>query len=116
MGNLRAATSTAMLGLIVCFSTPANSDLTFAQWASGPLDKRAIYTAGVMETVGVYAEVLGFVDRWAKCLEKSKFSYGAVAEGAVDYAKKHHNLDSQPAPAVLIAYMKEHCGLTVFGR
>jgi hypothetical protein len=60
--------------------------------------------------------VLGFVDRWAKCLEKSKLSYGAVAEGALDYAKKHQNLDSQPAPAVLIAFMNEHCGFTVLRR
>jgi hypothetical protein len=116
MGKLGAATLAAMLGLIVCFSTPVNSDLTFAQWASGPPDKRAIYTAGVLETVGVYAEVLGFVGQWAKCLQELKLSYGAVAEGALEYAKKHRNLDSQPTPAVLIAYMNERCGFTVLRR
>jgi hypothetical protein len=65
MGSLRAVTSAGMLVVVVCLSTPAKSDLTFAQWASGPPDKRAIYTAGVLETVGVYAEVLGFVSQWA---------------------------------------------------
>ena len=116
MKNLRALTSATMFMVVVCLSTPAGSDLTFAQWASGPPDKRAIYTAGVLETVGVYAEVLGFVGQWAKCLQELKLSYGAAAEGALDYAKKQHNLDSQPAPAVIIAYMNERCGFTVLHR
>lgn len=95
-------------------SNPAYADLTFSQWVSGPLDKRAIYTAGVMETVGVYAEVLGFVDRWKKCLETQKLTYGAVVEGVVDYAKKRGSMDNEPAPAVMIAYMNERCGFKVF--
>jgi hypothetical protein len=55
------------LVVLACYgfvASPAGAgDLTFAQWASGPPDKRAIYVAGVMETVGVYAQTLGFLDK-----------------------------------------------------
>jgi hypothetical protein len=95
------------------FTNQAEADLTFTQWASGPPDKRAIYVAGVMETVGVYAEVLGFVGRWSKCLETQKLNFGAVGDGALEYAKKHPFMKDQPAPAVMIAYMNELCGLTI---
>jgi hypothetical protein len=96
--------------------SPANADLTFAQWATGPADKRAIYTAGVLGTLGVYAEVLGFVDRWKKCMETRKVTYGEVGKGTLEFAKKRENMDNEPAPAVMIAYMNERCGFTVFRK
>ena len=102
--------------LLIALVSPSRADLTFAQWASGPPDKRAIYTAGVMETVGVYAEVLGFVDRWTKCLETIGLTYGAVADGALELVNKNPQLNKEPAPAVLIAYMNERCGFTVLQK
>lgn len=99
----------AVMGTI-SYPGPVWADLTFAQWSSGPPDKRAIYTAGVLETVGVYSEVLGFVDRWKKCLATQKLSYGEVGEGALAFAKSHGNMNNEPAPAVIIAYMNERCG------
>ena len=109
-------TATALFGQVAWFSTAARADLTFAEWAKGPADKRAIYTAGVLETVGVYAEVLGFLDKWKRCLETSQLSYGAVGEGAVAFAKKQGNLDAQPAPAVIVTFMNEKCGLSTLRR
>lgn len=61
--------------ICACVSSSARADLTFSQWASGPADKRALYAAGVLETVGVYAEVLGFVESWKQCLSKEKLTY-----------------------------------------
>jgi hypothetical protein len=107
------ASLTISLGLLVLLTAPVSADLTFAQWVRGPADKRAIYTAGVMATVGVYAEVLGFVDRWEKCLATLRLSYGAIGEGAIEFAKKKGGMDDQPAPSVLIVYMNERCGFTV---
>lgn len=101
---------------VAALACPAKADLTFAQWAAGPVDKRAIYTAGVMETVGVYAEVLGFVDRWTKCLETQRLSYGAIGESVLEFAKQNPQLNKEPAPAVLIAYMNQRCGFTVLRR
>lgn len=98
--------------IFICFRREAHADLTFSQWASGPADKRAIYTAGVIETVGVYAEVLGFVESWKQCLSKEKLTYGAISEGALEFAKKNPAMDGQPAPAVFIAFMNVRCGLT----
>jgi hypothetical protein len=107
----------AILGVLGGFITvPANADLTFAEWAKGPPDKRVIYTAGVVETVGVYAEALGFVEQWKKCLQRSQLSYGAVGEGALAFAKKHGNMDHEPAPGVIVAYINEPCGLSSFRR
>lgn len=98
--------------ICACVSSSARADLTFSQWASGPADKRALYAAGVLETVGVYAEVLGFVESWKQCLSKEKLTYGAISEGALEFAKKNPVMDSQPAPAVFIAFMNVRCGLT----
>lgn len=112
-------------GFITCAATiiastflasPAFADLTFAQWARGPVDKRAIYVAGVMETVGVYAEVLGFVDGWTKCLATLRLSHGAVSEGALQFATERGGMDSEPAPAVLIAYMNQRCRLNALRK
>src|ERR1700694_4241291 len=89
-------------------------DLTFAQWASGPADKRAIYVAGVMETVGVYAQTLGFLDKWSSCLTRLKLSYGDVSDGAIAFAAKNEMFQKEPAPAVMIAYMNAQCGLLAF--
>jgi len=102
----------ASIFVFVLLCTPASADLTFAEWAKGPPDKRAVYTAGVIETIGAYSEVLGFVDKWKKCLERLKLSYGAVGEGALAFAKNNGGMDTQPAPGVIIVYMNTMCGFT----
>jgi hypothetical protein len=105
------------LAVLACYGfvvSPAGAgDLTFSQWASGPPDKRAIYVAGVMETVGVYAQTLGFLDKWSSCLSRLKLSYGDVSDGAVAFAAKNETFQKEPAPAVMIAYMNARCGLLV---
>jgi hypothetical protein len=101
----------SVMAASVWWVTPASADITFAQWAAGPADGRAIYVAGVLETVGVYSEVLGFKDRWRKCLADRHLSYGGVGIAAVEYAKSHPLMNTQPAPAVFIIYMNEICGL-----
>ena len=97
---------------LVLSTAAAEADLTFAQWSDGPSDKRAIYTAGVMEAVGVYAESLGFASRWSACLERLRLSYGEIGEGTLAFAKLHPELNKEPAPAVIIAYMNQRCGFT----
>jgi hypothetical protein len=103
-----------LYGFVVLSAVPAHADLTFAQWAAGSADKRAIYVAGVMETVGVYAQILGFVDRWSSCLSKLKLSYGDVSEGTLAFAAKNNAMQREPAPSVMIAYMNAQCGFLVF--
>jgi hypothetical protein len=67
-----------------------------------------------METVGVYAQTLGFLDKWSSCLSRLKLSYGDVSDGATAFAAKKEMLQKEPAPAVMIAYMNAQCGLLVF--
>lgn len=101
---------------IVSLPNLASADLIFAQWAKGPADKRAIYIAGVVETAGVYSEILGYVDRWKKCLGTLNLSYGEIDNGALEFAKKHEFMNSQPAPAVIIAYVNNRCGFNNLGK
>lgn len=91
----------------------AKADLTFAEWAKGPADGRAVYTAGVMDTVGVYAEALGFLDRWKKCLADQRMSVAEIGEGALALSKRQPIMNRQPAPAVFIAFMNKRCGLSI---
>jgi hypothetical protein len=107
-------TMRVLAGIFVFLSlcAPAVADLTFAEWAKGPPDKRAIYTAGVVETIGTYAEALGFVDKWKQCLARLNLSYGAVGDGAISFAKNNGGMDNQPAPGVIVVYMNTMCGFT----
>jgi len=81
-------------------ATNARADLTFSQWARGP-----------SEGLGVYAEVLGFLDRWKLCLSSQKLSFSAIGEGVVLYAKANPIMESQPAAAVILAFINDRCGL-----
>lgn len=105
-----------VLGFCGLMVGPASAgDLTFGQFASGPPDeRRALYVAGVMETVGVYAQTLGFLDKWSACLSRLKMTYGDVTDGAIAFASKNEGFKKEPAPAIIIAYMNAQCGLLVF--
>lgn len=110
----KAVSKIVLAGVLVLgFVNQAKADLTFAEWAKGPADGRAIYTAGVMDTVGVYAEALGFLDRWKKCLADQRMSVGEIGEGALAFSKRRPIMNSQPAPAVFIAFMNERCELSI---
>jgi sorbitol-specific phosphotransferase system component IIC len=98
------------LAVISLFVNAAVADLTFERWAKGPRDGKAIYVAGVLDTIGVFAEILGNVDAFKRCLEEKKISYGTFGEAAVSFVSSRPELWSQPAPAVLVMYLSSLCG------
>ena len=96
---------------VLLWNVAARADLTFAQWANLPTDRRAIYATGVLETMNVLALLNGNLDRWDACLTKIKLSAKDVSAEAVDFAGKH-NFQTQAPPAVIMAYMNQKCGFS----
>jgi hypothetical protein len=48
--------------------------------------------------VGVYAQTLGFLDKWSSCLSRLKLSYGDVSDGAVAFAAKNETFQKNRRP------------------
>lgn len=85
--------------------------LSFTEWAESPVVGRAVYLSGVLETLFVYSQVLGYSEELNACLAEKLMPYGEMAENVIAYiddSDKDH-LRLAPAPAAIVIYLGELC-------